>query len=499
MNNIFDYDCYNFTEYSITDLLNKYFQKINDCIEETNKCVTFVDYIKEVEIPKEVAEKLNEMLENGELVKVLEDEMAKYQTDLNYIKDGLNDFRVYFNDFYDNDYTITKNQVDTLTSHIVNKPKDNIAYITETNITENTYYTISSFGENVIGGMFDIFINVSDSTTNQIINAKCCFNEQLENVSCKSPFIETTSIIGLGNYRLFDELKFVVSDGSVLILIKSCVNSDINGYIRITSHDDNIILNPLMQEFKGIEEEFIPTNTFSQNYVELGTGYQIHSAMKFENTLTMKDNIVIHDDIMMYPESDEKFSSLRIENGSVIIKNDGSYATTLGQYIYGENCKLRLVPLTEGVVALQVGKGGVDDETDNQGILYLNGWSGDKLAELHLGAIVTITNDDIRLDSRGKDNASTIFLFSDTGYGQIEQDISSDVLKITKNTGAIELTVPQAQFVRVNGRSVLSAISCSSTTRPTNIMQGYYCYDRTVGKPIWWNGTTWIDAMGNEV
>lgn len=28
---------------------------------------------------------------------------------------------------------------------------------------------------------------------------------------------------------------------------------------------------------------------------------------------------------------------------------------------------------------------------------------------------------------------------------------------------------------------------------------GYYYFDTTLLKPIWWNGTTWVDATGTEV
>ena len=40
----------------------------------------------------------------------------------------------------------------------------------------------------------------------------------------------------------------------------------------------------------------------------------------------------------------------------------------------------------------------------------------------------------------------------------------------------------------------------SSLNRPTdNVPEGYSYFDTTLGKPIWWNGTAWIDATGEPV
>ena len=38
-----------------------------------------------------------------------------------------------------------------------------------------------------------------------------------------------------------------------------------------------------------------------------------------------------------------------------------------------------------------------------------------------------------------------------------------------------------------------------SSTLPTNPYLGKSCFYKTLGKPVWWNGTKWIDATGAEV
>ena len=36
--------------------------------------------------------------------------------------------------------------------------------------------------------------------------------------------------------------------------------------------------------------------------------------------------------------------------------------------------------------------------------------------------------------------------------------------------------------------------------RPTTgMLPGFQYFDTTLGKPIWWNGEQWIDALGNSV
>ena len=36
--------------------------------------------------------------------------------------------------------------------------------------------------------------------------------------------------------------------------------------------------------------------------------------------------------------------------------------------------------------------------------------------------------------------------------------------------------------------------------RPDNgILPGFIYFDTTLGKPIWWNGENWVDALGNSV
>lgn len=369
------------------------------------------------------------------------------------------------------------------------------------NILVDKYFKIASFGKNVPKGIYKLYIEINNGNLTQYVEVHCAFSSKIENVSCKSPFIYSYSIIPLGGYRLISEIKMMkTSEGENFIAIKTSKDNYITATTRITSYSKEKILKPTFEMFEGVNVGFEKENYFSQDYAEISSGFQIHSALGFENTLTLRDNIVIYDDIVMHPESDTKYSSLRINNGSVIIENDNKYNVTLGNYIYTDKSKLRLFAnRTNGKFYLQVGNGDKNSEVDNKGYFEISGWLGDQLKELILNAEVTIFNSDIRLDSRGKTNPSSIFFFSNGGYSQIQQNNTNDELEIQNSDGSINILTNSPHMAKVNGRAILSAQSVTSTTRPDNVVQGYSVYDRQIGKPIWWNGSNWVDASGNSV
>lgn len=79
----------------------------------------------------------------------------------------------------------------------------------------------------------------------------------------------------------------------------------------------------------------------------------------------------------------------------------------------------------------------------------------------------------------------------------------------------MKISAPRSQIVRQDGHtarawvpffsdigSLLTALSSSGTTadRPVNFLfVGRTYFDTTIGRPIWYTGTGWIDAQGNPV
>lgn len=52
------------------------------------------------------------------------------------------------------------------------------------------------------------------------------------------------------------------------------------------------------------------------------------------------------------------------------------------------------------------------------------------------------------------------------------------------------LQVVSRKYVTLNG---------VSASRPTSSVTGQFYFDTTLGKPVWWNGTSFVDATGTTV
>lgn len=76
---------------------------------------------------------------------------------------------------------------------------------------------------------------------------------------------------------------------------------------------------------------------------------------------------------------------------------------------------------------------------------------------------------------------------------------SSDKSTLVNNTGQISvifsiLTAHMADTIRHDVWQ-----SGDSASRPTDPIVGQRYFDKTLGKPIWYNGTNWVDATGTIV
>lgn len=60
-------------------------------------------------------------------------------------------------------------------------------------------------------------------------------------------------------------------------------------------------------------------------------------------------------------------------------------------------------------------------------------------------------------------------------------------------------TGASVSFANPSLRYIYRALSGASAARPTNYIRGESYYDTTLGKPIWFDGTNWKDASGNNV
>ena len=81
------------------------------------------------------------------------------------------------------------------------------------------------------------------------------------------------------------------------------------------------------------------------------------------------------------------------------------------------------------------------------------------------------------------------------GYSQTYQEIHDNVLRLYFNQ------IDAANGQTINAINTLSTPSAGTTgARPsTGLQVGQFYFDTTINRPIWWNGTNWINAAGTVV
>lgn len=72
---------------------------------------------------------------------------------------------------------------------------------------------------------------------------------------------------------------------------------------------------------------------------------------------------------------------------------------------------------------------------------------------------------------------------------EVERQLGFTARKLT-DTPTDSLAVVNRKYVTLNG---------TSANRPTSSIIGQFYYDTTIGKPVWWSGSSFKDAAGNVV
>lgn len=72
---------------------------------------------------------------------------------------------------------------------------------------------------------------------------------------------------------------------------------------------------------------------------------------------------------------------------------------------------------------------------------------------------------------------------------RIKKIINFTSIKLT-DTSSDNLMVVSRRYVNLNG---------TTAQRPTASVVGQHYFDTSIGKPVWWNGSTFVDATGTPV
>lgn len=100
------FNAYEYNDLSLNELLCTFFTKINECIEQSNKGYTFLEWLYSVGLSKEVSKKLEEWLYDGTIESIINNDIfselnekietmnAKFNNEINKINNYINTFYV---------------------------------------------------------------------------------------------------------------------------------------------------------------------------------------------------------------------------------------------------------------------------------------------------------------------------------------------------------------------------------------------------------------------
>ncbi len=150
-----------------------------------------------------------------------------------------------------------------------------------------------------------------------------------------------------------------------------------------------------------------------------------------------------------------------------------------------------------------------EDITEQNGTLQLANKTYDKQSFSGLGRVYlrkNIVGDKNVLTQAMINKANTIYVI------QYDYDLKGETITIPENSvlnfigGAIgngTIIGNKTKVINLNvDRIVLSGTwfdSGTTSNRPTNVLVGFQYFDTTINKPIFWDGSKWIDATGATV
>lgn len=77
---------YNFNEYSIQDLLCKFFEKINETVDTSNNALNFLEWLKGEGLPQETVKELEKMYNDGRLTAIIDNMSGNLTQEIANIK-----------------------------------------------------------------------------------------------------------------------------------------------------------------------------------------------------------------------------------------------------------------------------------------------------------------------------------------------------------------------------------------------------------------------------
>lgn len=194
-----------------------------------------------------------------------------------------------------------------------------------------------------------------------------------------------------------------------------------------------------------------------------------------------------------------KLGGLRTNLGGLLFVNHHAFGAML---IYIENSTSNAHQIAYGTIS----KSSLEKELDK------TFWVTTPSGIIHpLGEeLQTIIPDFIQFEHK-EENRGLYFSSNGKRYKLQEQTISEDGSRPKIYSSAVGLFnldittnkpywhIGSQNWIEADGEVANVARFGDSTNKPKNIKIGFQYFDTTLGKPIYWNGSKWVDATGTEV
>jgi DNA-binding cell septation regulator SpoVG len=409
-------------------------------------------------------------------------------------------------------------------------------------VNEDTWSNIKMWYCNNVNITDSIFIDdynkTKDNWSGSTIDLFC------NNLKMENCYIKGGKGIGLDNER--DEKDFIIND----VVFDKCYIETLNsfissgGFVHETFYDKLTIKNCNIKSVDtGLQMRRINNLTLKNNKINLDNKIDYNNyGISLNNVKKCNiENNYINSSVGIYiPLRDFKIENYNIENNKIILPNLGTgssyYGMSTGIYIKNNSVDTfsdidRLIINNNEIINAEGGF--ISFIWNNNSILNINEIiiknnkfestanscernlllsyiknlkiKNNYFKNMDTSNINNIENTNINNNSFfiiDNTNPTEILNISNiTGLFVIKNNfINSDITLINNDLGSFN---PTYNIVKNNYPDIYSSIQSTvggyGNYRPTNPEIGHNYYDTTLSKPIWWDGSNWVDSSGTTV
>lgn len=217
---------YNFNDFTLTELLNKFFSKINECVDVSNESLNFLTWLKGEGLPNEVVKELEIMYQDGRLTTLINELGGNLTEQLETFK---TEQETKFNTFESE----TEQTLDTFNVSI----QENVDEIEQINNSFSTPFNFGAKGDGITDDTTSLQNWLDDNSKNKVLPYGVFLTKTLNVNSDNNSIISTGGILkSNGTTELF-----IINGKNNTISIE--INGNNNLGVGILNKEYNIIEN----------------------------------------------------------------------------------------------------------------------------------------------------------------------------------------------------------------------------------------------------------------